>query len=325
MEREGLEVERLLKARDYQLELKLIGGDGGLGRLITTEDVHKLGLSLVGIKFELEPGQIQIFGGSEKAYLDLLSELERRKILEKLFGFDFPALIFTRGIEPPYPEIIRLGERAKIPILGTNLVTGEFIFRLNRFLEDYLAPSISLHGVLIDVYGIGVLILGQSGIGKSETALDLILRGHRLVADDIVEIRKQGQKTLIGKGTEVIKYHMEIRGLGIINVKDLFGIASIRDKKKIELVIELMEWDVNKDYDRLGLEEESYAILGVEIPHLTIPVRPGRNLTTIIEVAARNQLLKIKGYYSARDFQRRLLDELLEREEAEGSISEEIE
>jgi len=245
--------------------------------------------------------------------------------LEKLFGFDFPALIFTRGIEPPYPEIIRLGERAKIPILGTNLVTGEFIFRLNRFLEDYLAPSISLHGVLIDVYGIGVLILGQSGIGKSETALDLILRGHRLVADDIVEIRKQGQKTLIGKGTEVIKYHMEIRGLGIINVKDLFGIASIRDKKKIELVIELMEWDVNKDYDRLGLEEESYAILGVEIPHLTIPVRPGRNLTTIIEVAARNQLLKIKGYYSARDFQRRLLDELLEREEAEGSISEEIE
>ena len=244
--------------------------------------------------------------------------------LEKLFNFEFPCLIITRGLEP-YPEMVRISLRKKIPILGTELATAEFISRLNQFLEDHLAPSISLHGVLIDVYGIGVLILGQSGIGKSETALDLVLRGHRLVADDIVEIRKRGQRTLIGKGAEMIKYHMEIRGLGIINIKDLFGIASIRDRKKIELVIELVEWDPNQDYDRLGLEEETYTILGVEVPHLTIPVRPGRNLTTIIEVAARNQLLKIKGYHSARDFQRRLLEELLQKEEDEGSLSEEIE
>jgi len=321
---EGIKVSRLLEEKSYQLGLRLISGEEGLDRVIKDSEVHKLGLTLAGIKFELSEGQIQIFGGSEKAYLDMLSDLERRKILEKLFNFEFPCLIITRGLEP-YPEMVRISLRKKIPILGTELATAEFISRLNQFLEDHLAPSISLHGVLIDVYGIGVLILGQSGIGKSETALDLVLRGHRLVADDIVEIRKRGQRTLIGKGAEMIKYHMEIRGLGIINIKDLFGIASIRDRKKIELVIELVEWDPNQDYDRLGLEEETYTILGVEVPHLTIPVRPGRNLTTIIEVAARNQLLKIKGYHSARDFQRRLLEELLQKEEDEGSLSEEIE
>jgi len=321
---EGVELRKLVQAEDYQLGLNLICGEKALDRMISDEDVHKLGLSLVGIKFELGPGQIQIFGGSEKAYLDMLSELERRKVLEKLFSFNFPCLIITRGIQP-YPEMIKIAERQRIPLLGTDLATGEFIFRLARFLAEHLAPSLSLHGVLIDVYGIGILILGQSGIGKSETALDLILRGHRLAADDIVEIRKRGQNNLIGKGAEVIKYHMEIRGLGIINIKDLFGIASIRDRKKIELVIELVEWDPNKDYDRLGLEDETYTILGVEIPHLTIPVRPGRNLTTIVEVAARNQLLKLKGFHSARDFQKKLLEELLQSEEGTGSMSEEIE
>jgi HPr kinase/phosphorylase len=321
---QGVEIYKLQQAEEYQMGLNLISGEQELSRVVMNEEVHKLGLSLVGIKFELEPGQIQIFGGSEKAYLDMLSELERRKVLEKLFSFDFPCLILTRGIAP-YQEMIRIAQRRNTPVLGTELATGEFIFRLNRFLADHLAPGISLHGVLIDVYGIGILILGQSGIGKSETALDLILRGHRLAADDIVEIRKRGQKTLIGKGAEVIKYHMEIRGLGIINIKDLFGIAAIRDRKKIELVIELVEWDAAKDYDRLGLEDETYTILGVEIPHLTIPVRPGRNLTTIIEVAARNQLLKLKGFHSARDFQRKLLEELLQGEEGTGSMSEEIE
>ena len=321
---QGVEIYKLQQAEEYQLGLNLISGEQEQNRLVMNEEVHKLGLSLVGIKFELEPGQIQIFGGSEKAYLDMLSELERRKVLEKLFSFDFPCMILTRGIAP-YPEMIKIAQRQNTPILGTELATGEFIFRLNRFLAEHLAPSISLHGVLIDVYGIGILILGQSGIGKSETALDLILRGHRLAADDIVEIRKRGQNTLIGKGAEVIKYHMEIRGLGIINIKDLFGIAAIRDRKKIELITELVEWDASKDYDRLGLEDETYTILGVEVPHLTIPVRPGRNLTTIIEVAARNQLLKLKGFHSARDFQRKLLEELLQGEEGTGSMSEEIE
>ncbi len=320
----GLEVGKLLKAADYLPGMKLFSDPADLNRRISEEGVHKLGLSLVGIKFELLSGQVQIFGGSEKAYLDMLSELERHKVWEKLFSFEFPCLIFTRNLEP-YPEMIKIAKRHKIPLLGSELATGEFIFRLNRFLEDHLAPNLSLHGVLMDVFGVGMLILGQSGIGKSETALDLILRGHRLVADDLVEIRRQTQKSLVGKGAEVIKYHMEIRGLGIINIKDLFGIAAIRDRKKIELVIELVEWEPNQDYDRLGLEDDSYTILGVEIPHLTIPVRPGRNLTIIIEVAARNQLLKLKGYYSAKDFQRRLLEELLQKESGETSLSEEIE
>lgn len=320
----GIQVGKLLKASEYDLELKLINPSADLERVISEEGIHKLGLSLVGIKFELLPGQIQIFGGSEKAYINLLSELERRRVLEKLFSFDFPCLIFTRNIDPE-PVALKLAEERKIPLLKTELATGEFISRLNRFLEDYLAPSISLHGVLIDVYGVGILLLGQSGIGKSETALDLVLRGHRLVADDMVEIRRQANKTLIGKGAELIKYHMEIRGLGIINIKDLFGIVSIRDRKKIELVIELVEWDPTQNYDRLGTDDDTYTILGVEVPHLTIPVRPGRNLTTIIEVAARNQLLKVKGYHSARDFQRRLLEELLQKESGEANFSEEIE
>ena len=194
--------------------------------------------------------------------------------------------------------------------MKTRLDTSEFIRRLDRLLDDNLAPRISFHGVLIDVIGMGVLILGQSGIGKSETALDLILKGHRLVADDIVEIYRRGNAFLIGKASEMIRYHMEIRGLGIINILDLFGISATRDRKRIDLVVELVDWDENRDFDRLGLDEDTYPILGLEVPHLTVPVRPGRNLSSIVEVAARNQLLKQRGHHSAREFQQKLLQGL---------------
>jgi HPr kinase/phosphorylase len=321
---ENVSVKELLEAKGYNLELKLITGQDHLDRFITEISVHKLGLVLAGIKFQLEPGQIQVYGGTEHAYLQSLSEIERARTMEKLFDFDMPCLIITRGIDPP-GELSRVLKRHPTVLLSTPLATAEFIQRLTRFLEDHLSPSLSLHGVLMDVLGIGILLLGQSGIGKSETALDLILRGHQLVADDIVEIHRRGQYTLVGKGSEVIKFHMEIRGLGIINIKDLFGVSAIRDRKRIDLVIELVEWDENKEYDRLGLEDESYAILGVEAPHLTIPIRPGRNLTTIIEVAARNQLMKMKGYHSARDFQRRLMEEILKEGGTAETAREEFE
>jgi HPr kinase/phosphorylase len=193
-----------------------------------------------------------------------------------------------------------------VPLLSTPLMSSVFINRVTKFLEFRLAPSTTVHGVLIDVLGVGVLLLGKSGIGKSEAALDLVMRGHRLVADDIVDIRRRPPDIVFGSGSDIIKHHMEIRGLGIINIKDLFGIAAVRDTKKIELVVELVEWSPDEEYDRLGVEDLTYTILDVTIPQLRIPVRPGRNMTSIIEVAARNQLLKIQGHHSAREFQDRL-------------------
>lgn len=302
-------VRELVQAKSYRLELQTLAGAQYLDQVITEPLVNKLGLALAGIAIQRSPGQIQLLGGTEIAYLNTLSEAERGKAIESLCQLEMPCLIISRGLEP-LPGLRECSEQHRIPLLGTPLATSEFIQRINRFLDDYLSPRLSLHGVLMDVLGIGVLLLGQAGIGKSETALDLVLRGHRLVADDIVEIHRHGENTLIGAGSEVIKYHMEIRGLGIINIKDLFGIAAIRDQKKIELVIELVLWDDAREYDRLGLDEETYTLLGVEVPHLTVPVRPGKNLSTIVEVAARNQLLKLKGHFSAREFQRRLMEEL---------------
>jgi HPr kinase/phosphorylase len=177
---------------------------------------------------------------------------------------------------------------------------------ITQFLEERLLPSTTVHGVLVDVLGVGVLLLGKSGIGKSECALDLVLKGHRLVADDVVKVRMKLPAVLFGEGMDLLHYHMEIRGLGIINIKHLFGVAAIRERKKIDVAVELLEWEEGKEYDRLGLEEQKYGILGLEIPFLKIPVRPGRNITTIVEVAARNQLLKEMGYHSALEFQDRL-------------------
>ena len=208
---------------------------------------------------------------------------------------------------------------------GPILCTTDFIERVTQFLEEKLASTSSIHGVLIDVFGVGVLILGKSGIGKSECALDLILRGHRLVADDMVYIQKRAPNTLIGSGFEVIQHHMEIRGLGIINIRSLFGVEAIRERKKIELVLELMEWDTSREYDRLGFEEEKYTILGVDLPMLKIPVTPARNLTTIIEVAARNHLLKVMGYDSALEFEKKLLRKMEERGGEKLEIEGEVE
>lgn len=316
-------VRELLEDRTLQLQVFPPATPEQLGRAVTDPAVHKLGLALTGIAFAVDPGQVQLMGGSEIAYLQMLDLAERNEVIAKFLSFDFPCLVIARGLSPPR-ELARALADKGIPCLGSDLDTSDLIRRLTRALDERLAPRISFHGVLVDVLGIGVLILGQSGIGKSETALDLVLHGHRLVADDIVEISRRGNNSLVGKASEMIQFHMEIRGLGIINILDLFGISATRDRKKVDLVIELVEWEEGKDFDRLGLDEETYPILGVEVSHLTIPVRPGRNVSSIVEVAARNQLLKQRGRNSARDFQKRLLEGLINGAESQ-TASEEVE
>jgi HPr kinase/phosphorylase len=224
---------------------------------------------------------------------------------------DISCFIITKGQNPP-DLLISEAENQGIPLLRTHHQSSTFISLITQFLEERLLPSTTVHGVLVDVLGVGVLLFGKSGIGKSECALDLVIRGHRLVADDVVRVRMKLPAVLFGEGMDLLHYHMEIRGLGIINIKHLFGVAAIRERKKIDMAIELVDWQEEREYDRLGLEDQKFQLLGLEIPMLKIPVRPGRNMTTIVEVAARNQLLKEMGYHSAQEFQDRLEQRMAE-------------
>jgi HPr kinase/phosphorylase len=214
-------------------------------------------------------------------------------------------VVVTKGLDVPR-LLLEAADRGGVPVLRTPLVSSAAIDAIQKHLELQLAPTASIHAVLMDVLGVGVLLLGKSGIGKSEAALDLIMRGHRLVADDLVEVRRTSGDVLVGWASELIKHHMEVRGLGIINIKDMFGVAAVRDEKKIELVLELLRWDQTESHDRLGLDEMVYPILDVPVPLLRIPVSPGRNVSSLIEVAARNRLLQVRGHHSAREFQERL-------------------
>ena len=302
----ALTVEELLtRSEAYGLELESLTGAKGLDRRVTEARIQKPGLALAGFTYHLHADRVQILGETEVTYLRTLAPDARRTAVRKVCIEGLSCFVITKNLEFP-AELLDEVTAAGIPLLRTRLSSAAFIEKVTAVLEDRLAERTSLHGVLIDVLGIGILLLGKSGIGKSECALDLVVRGYRLVADDIVEVRKKPPASLIGSGLELIKHHMEIRGLGIINIKDLFGIASIRETKKIELVIELVEWKSDEEYDRLGFDDLTYDVLGVQIPLMRIPVRPGRNLTTIIEVAARNQLLKMMGHNSALEFQRRL-------------------
>jgi HPr kinase/phosphorylase len=252
---------------------------------------------------------MQVLGNTEISYLGQLDEATATSFVRKLCAFPIACFVITKGLEPP--EFLREAtDKAGIPLLVTPLQSSTFISLITKFLEERLLPTTHMHGVLVDVLGVGVMLMGKSGIGKSECALDLVIRGHRLVADDVIFIKKKMPASVVGQAGESLQYLMEIRGLGIINIKDLFGVSSIREKKIIDLVVELREWDAGQEYDRTGLDEEVMSILGVDLPHVKIPVRPGRNLTSIIEVAARNFLLKGMGYHSAREFQEKLLARL---------------
>jgi len=302
----GVVVQELEQNREHRLELTLMAGRNGLDKTITHSQVQKMGLALTGFVPFINPERLQIIGNTEMAYFNTLTPEMQEKVIHEICNLPLSCLVVTRGLEIP-DLLLREADEKGIPVFRTTIRSFDFIERITKFLEEKLSARTSLHGVLMDVFGVGLLLLGKSGIGKSECALDLILRGHRLVADDMVHIQKRSSSSVIGSGFEVIQHHMEIRGLGILNIRSLFGVEAIREKKKIELVIELMEWDAHREYDRLGFEEEKFSILGVELPMLRIPVTPARNLTTIIEVAVRNHLLKVMGYDSALEFEKKLL------------------
>lgn len=316
-------VQELEEDKEFNLGLTLVAGRRGLKKKITHSQVQKMGLALTGFTRYTNPSRLQVLGKTEMTYLSSLSEEMRQQIIRQIFNLDLSCVVVTRNIEIP-EVLLHEAEEKEIPLFRTTLSSTEFIDRVTKFLEEKLSPTTSLHGVLMDVFGVGLLLLGRSGIGKSECALDLILRGHRLVADDMVFIQKKSPTTLIGSGFEVIQHHMEIRGLGIINIRSLFGVEAIRERKKIDLVLELIDWENDQEHDRLGFEEEKYTILGVSLPMLRIPVTPARNLTTIIEVAARNHLLKTMGYHSALEFEKKLLQTMEEQKgkkrEPEGEV-----
>ncbi|MBU8895588.1 HPr(Ser) kinase/phosphatase [Corallococcus sp. M34] len=302
----SIRISQLLDDHDYDLQLTLVAGRHGLQRVVNSSRIQKPGLALAGFTEHLHPHRVQVFGNTEISYLATLTEAQQREALAKLFAEEegLSCVVVTKALDIP-PALITACEESGLALMKTPMLSSEFIQRVQAFLEESLTESSSLHGVLMDVFGVGILLLGKSGIGKSEIALDLVMRAHRLVADDIVDVtRRKG--AVYGAGNPVIKHHMEIRGLGIINIKDLFGVAAVREQKKIELVIELQEWDPQQEYDRLGVEDKHLQIVGVDIPLSVVPVRPGRNMATIIEVAARNQLLKLQGHHSAREFAERL-------------------
>ncbi|HEY2899196.1 MAG TPA: HPr(Ser) kinase/phosphatase [Polyangia bacterium] len=287
------------------LRLVLLAGESGLGRPITIHRIQKPGLALAGFVRQVHPERVQVLGSTEISYLQTLSDDDARRAVEGFVGLNPACVVVTKGLDVP-AVLMDVADRAGVPLLRTPVVSSVAIDAIQKHLELQLAPTASIHAVLLDVLGVGVLLLGKSGIGKSEAALDLIMRGHRLVADDLVEVRRTSGDVLVGWASELIKHHMEVRGLGIINIKDMFGVAAVRDEKRIELVLELMKWDQTESHDRLGLDEMVYPILEVPVPLLRIPVSPGRNVSSLIEVAARNRLLQVRGHHSAREFQERL-------------------
>ncbi|MCF6138701.1 HPr(Ser) kinase/phosphatase [Pseudalkalibacillus berkeleyi] len=288
-----------------EFDLELVYGEEGVHRSITTSDISRPGLEMAGYFAYYPVERLQLLGKTELSFVAGLDPRIRRERLRKLFNEETPGIIISRGWDVP-EELSEAAEEMGIPILRSQMTTTRLSSRLTNFLESKLAPTTAVHGVLVDIYGIGVLITGASGVGKSESALELVKRGHRLVADDSVEIRQEDEKTLVGSAPDLIKHLLEIRGLGIINVMTLFGAGAIRNFKKIALVINLEVWDSTKTYDRLGLDEEKMTIIDCEVPRLTVPVRPGRNLAIIIEVAAMNFRLKKMGVNAAQQFSDKL-------------------
>jgi HPr kinase/phosphorylase len=289
------------------LELVCLSGRPGLAREIRIPDLNRPGLALSGFYDNFAFERVQIFGRGETAYLLKLQEEGKTDTIHELFTRDVPCSIFTHSLEPT-PDFQEIADKSGCPILQTNLPSAEFSSRLIRALTNVFAEHVTIHGVLVEVFGIGVLIVGDSGVGKSEAALELIERGHRLVADDAVDIRCVAGNILLGAAAnKALGHHMEIRGLGIINITHLFGVGSIRDSKQVQIVVQLETWDSDKEYDRIGAEDRTQPILGVKVPHLQVPVKPGRNVPIIIETAAMNERLKKMGYFSAKEFNQSVL------------------
>jgi HPr kinase/phosphorylase len=297
--------------RDF-LELFPLLDDIGFDRELYNDQVHRPGLALSGHTDRFAYKRTQVCGQTEMSYLYSLKENELQDCLSKFFSFDIPLIVITKGIAPP-PTFLKLAREKNISVLQSNLSTIELITRVSAYLNNIFAPQTTIHGTLVDVYGVGLIYTGVSGIGKSECALDLAERGHRLVADDVVKITKKAPDVIVGEPDEKLGHHMEVRGIGIIDIEKLFGIRAIRMRKRIEVEVRLARWEEGQEYDRLGIDEHRTTILGVEIPYVVIPVSPGKNITVISEVISMNHMLKIYGENTAQKFIQRLSDDIARR------------
>lgn len=306
-----------------RLALSVLAGKPGLdARRITLARIQKLGLALAGFTHYIHPGRLQIVGQSEIWFLGQLAPAKRREAIRNLALEKISCVLVTKGLEPPV-EMIEAAESASLPLVSTPLVSSIAITLVMDYLQERLAPRAIRHGVLMDVYGLGVLIEGASGIGKSECALDLVARGHRLVSDDVVEVRRIGQERIVGSAPELLREHLEIRGLGIINIRDLFGVSAVSTAKNIDLSIKLERWDEAAEVERLGIDAQAVEILGVDVPQVLIPVSPGRNLSTLVETAVRVQMLRARGYDAAQNFVARHTEMLKQESGVRSQESEE--
>jgi HPr kinase/phosphorylase len=302
-------VSELLGGELSDLHFQILCGEGHLDNQIQHPRVQKPGLAFAGYYEYIKAGRVQIIGESETEFIKRLPDAVRAERFAAVTELEVPVFIITKGL-PPFPDFLELCRKREMPVLSSSALSSVIIKQVSNFLEEHLVPSTTVHAVLLEIYGLGVLLIGESGVGKSESALDLISRGHSLVADDRVTIRRYPSGELAGSSSELLRHHMELRGIGIINVKDLFGLAAVRDRKKIDLVIELEHWDETRKYDRLGLDESVYTILDTPCSFLKMPVAPGRNVAILLEIAARNHLLKMQGHHSAREFARKLEEQL---------------
>jgi HPr kinase/phosphorylase len=315
----SLSVRKFLESNGESLSLSDIGDGVGLDNAIPNSDISSPGLALAGYVDRFVAERLQVLGETEITYLASLSVEERERILASFFRFPLPAVVVTKGQTPP-SELVGAASKAQVPLLLTKLKTAEFYRRIKPILENEFAESTTLHGSLADVFGVGLFFTGRSGIGKSECVLDLVERGHRLVADDLVMTTRRGNDVLIGRGHDLARHHMEIRGVGLIDIPSIFGIRAVRQQKRIEVVVRLEEWDQNAIVDRTGLDTEMTTILNVQIPLITIPLNPGKNITVIAEVIALNHLLRYSGINPAEVFNERLIGRM--RQASAGNVKE---
>jgi HPr kinase/phosphorylase len=307
--KENINVGFLYENAKNICKLKLLTNNNDFEKKIFDQNLHRPGLALAGFVDLFSYKRVQVFGNTEMRYLEQLSDDKKAEALNRIFKFNIPCIVLTDNNEP-FSILIEKANLNKIPVFLTSYSTTKLVYLLGDFLDDQFSPSLTVHGSLVDVYGVGILFVGKSGIGKSEVALDLIERGHRLVGDDVIIFTKKGEGILIGSGTKIGKHFMEIRGLGIIDVQSMFGIRAIRYQKRLEIVVELETWDESTEYTRTGLDESTINVMDVEIPHIKLPILPGKNITVISEVISLNYLLKHYGHNSAKIFNERLNEKL---------------
>ena len=317
-------IKDLLARKGAPLQLEALTGDAGLDREIPSSEASSPGLVLAGYTARFVGDRLHILGETEITYLASLEPSARLRSLESFLAFDLPCVIITKSQDAP-TELLELARVKNVPVIRTSLKTAEFYRRLKPFLEDAFAPGTTVHGSLADVYGVGLLFLGRSGIGKSECVLDLVERGHRLVADDMVQVTRRGVDILMGRGHEMARHHMEIRGIGLIDIRALFGIRSVRQQKRIEVVVQLEDWDASREYDRTGLDLQQTKILDVDLPMVTVPLNPGKNLTVICEVVAMAHLLRYSGVDVAKNFNEGLIRRMRESSEIRSYLEEDYE